>query len=588
MPIATTTRWDRRKLARLIGLGLLVALCVSILMVVPDELRTLSRPVRRRLTDDFLHALRAAYGITLVLSISSVLVLGAQMLRARRRKRRRPVMARCLLMSVSCVVGLSLLECGAAAWLVWVHRIPKLPDAFAMEALRTSDEKLQRAAHATDAPALPDEFAETPASAVSLVVIGESSAQGFPYYPWVSVGQIVAWQLERAIPECRFDLNILAKGGSDLEMMHHKLAGLKRRPDAMIIYCGHNEFQARYPWSRTLKPPDANLAAQTDVFERISKRSPLSRMIAEAIDTNRLDAPPSTGPLLDWPMCTEAEYAAILADFRRRLDAIVAYCDRLGTLPILVIPPANESGFEPSRTVLPGPLSPDERAALTQEFEAARAVEANPKRSVALYRELVARQPAFAEAHFRLARLLEAAGDWDEARRHYQLARDSDGLPIRFPTVFQDVYREVAARHDCILIDGPEVLRATTAHGILDDTLFHDAHHPSLRAAATLAEAILRALHARNAFGWRAGPERAVDASECAAHLGMDMMRWGTVCDRSGAFYRHIAVTRYDPSERLAKAKRFAHAAQQINEGVSPEATGLPGVGCPPTSRGVR
>jgi hypothetical protein len=581
-------RWGRRKLAQMFALAALVALGAAALLVMPDMALMLSRPVRRRLTDDFLETLRVAYAVTLALAVPAVLILSNVLLKARRRGVRRPVLARLLLLSVSCMLGVALLEGGAALWLAWAHRLPKLPDQFAAVPQRSPGQEPRRASLSFDTPTLPDRFAESPASSVSLVVIGESSAQGFPYYPWLSVGQIVAWKLEGAIPERRFDVNILAQGGDDLEMMHHKLARLERRPDAMIIYCGHNEFQARYPWSRTLKPPER--PEPSSVFDRCSEYSSLYKMIGEAISLNRLDEPPpaTARPLLDWPMCSAAEYSAILTDFQRRLEAIVEYCGRLGTLPILVIPPANESGFEPSRTVLPGRLSTEERSALTREFQAARSAERDPTSSAAIYRALVARQPAFAEAHFRLARLLERSGDWNEARQHYILARDYDGLPIRFPNVFQDVYRGVAARHDCILIDGPDVLRAASAHGILDDTLFHDAHHPTLRGHALLAEAILRALRVRHAFGWSGGLEPVVSPAECAAHFGMDAMRWWVVCERSSEFYRHIAVTRYDPFERLAKSQRLGMAAQQIAGGTPPEATGYPGVGCPPDTTPVR
>jgi hypothetical protein len=589
MPTENVTRWGRSKPVRLFGLGAVVACGVAALMVVPDLLVALSRPLRRQLIDSFLQTLRMSYSVTLAIALPGVLILATLVLNARRLRERRPRLVRMLLLSTSCLFGLTMLEGAAAAWHAWVHHLPSLHDQLHAKSLQLPDKKPGRAPEAPGAPALPLRFEEAPGDPVYVVVIGESSAEGFPYQPCVSVGQIVVWQLERANPERRFELDILAQGGADLEMMHRKLSRLKRRPDAMIIYCGHNEFQARYPWSRTLRPPELPRAPRLDLFERIVNGSPLCRMIDEAIDTNRVDAPPPlvARPLLDGPLCSAAEYAAILADFRRRLEAIVASCGRLGTLPILVIPPANESGFEPSRTVLPGPLSPDERAALTREFQAARAAEDNPACGVARYRALVARQPAFAEAHFRLARLLEQAGDWVEARRHYVLARDADGLPIRLPTVFQDAYREVAARHDCILIDGPEVLRAQAAHGILDDTMFHDAHHPSLRGQAILAEAILRALRARRAFGWSDGPEPAVEPAECATHFGVDARRWWLVCERSDEFYRNIAVTRHDPRERLAKSRRLARAAAQIAGGMAPEATGYPGLGCAASSRPV-
>ena len=33
-------------------------------------------------------------------------------------------------------------------------------------------------------------------------------------------------------------------------MMHQKLGDLDYRPDALMVYVGHNEFQGRYAWMR--------------------------------------------------------------------------------------------------------------------------------------------------------------------------------------------------------------------------------------------------------------------------------------------------------------------------------------------------
>ena len=49
--------------------------------------------------------------------------------------------------------------------------------------------------------ALPTRFPDPPGDAViDLVVVGESSAEGVPYNPWVSIGRLVAWKLGEAIP----------------------------------------------------------------------------------------------------------------------------------------------------------------------------------------------------------------------------------------------------------------------------------------------------------------------------------------------------------------------------------------------------
>ena len=105
-------------------------------------------------------------------------------------------------------------------------------------------------------PATPlPEAAARPAAnrEVSIAVVGESSARGEPYHPWVSVGQIVAWQLQRVFPETRFHVEVLAEGGLCLEQSVLLLFDLNRRPDLVVVFSGHNEFQTRYGWSRNVR-----------------------------------------------------------------------------------------------------------------------------------------------------------------------------------------------------------------------------------------------------------------------------------------------------------------------------------------------
>ena len=59
--------------------------------------------------------------------------------------------------------------------------------------------------------------------------------------------------------------------------------------------------------------------------------------------------------------------------------------------------------------------------------------EGNPPSAIAAYRKILAVQPVHAQTHHRLARLLESEGSFAQADRHYILARDLDGLPMRAP-----------------------------------------------------------------------------------------------------------------------------------------------------------
>ena len=276
--------------------------------------------------------------------------------------------------------------------------------------------------------------------------------------------------------------------------------------------------------------------------------------------------------LIDPPLCSPSESADILADFRQRLEAIVAYCERIGALPILIVPPANESGYEPSRSTLPRRRRrPSVNAWSTSSRPPAprsRATRRGPPRG---YAAILSRHPGFAEAHFRLARLLERDGDLAEAGRHYLAALDHDGLPIRCPAPFRAAYQEVARRHPrCILIDGRRELAAISPNGLIGDRVIQDTHHPTLAGYVALAGAVLRELQIRKIFGPARSIALPLDPDDCARHFAMDASRWATVWERTSVHYQRVAGYRYDPTERLEKSDRYAEAARRSDPGEDP------------------
>ena len=457
------------------------------------------------------------------------------------------------------------LELAASAWLAWVHRLPHLPTEF-------------------------PRFA-TVGDEVSLVVIGGSSAMGYPYDPTISIGQIVAWKLEQARPGRRVDLDIRANLGRNLEDMHKELATLRRRPDALIVFSGHNEFLSRFETMRDAGYAEAPAGAFLHGLYQLSLHSPFCLWVYETVRQHRLGGPPPAlnhHLLIDVPAFTPSELLQILTDFRRRLEAIVGYCERIGAVPILVIPAGNESGYEPNRTVLSARVSRAERAELTAQFQQARALETDdPVQSQTRYRSLLDRQPDFAEAHFRLGRLLERAGAFDEAREHYIRARDLDGFPVRCRS---DLRRSIGTSRPATTASSLMAPKSSAPGAGMESSTMSCATTPNIPALAShlnLAQAVLDQLHKRRALGLggEGAPAPIIDPAECASHFQIDFQVWAGVCVKSGMYFKHTIAARYESTEREAKHLRFAQAAVQIRQRLRlPEQVGIPGSVCRPRS----
>jgi tetratricopeptide (TPR) repeat protein len=481
-----------------------------------------------------------------------------------------------------CVLGLIASELVSRQVIRDWQRLPVLPTEFGQ---KTSSREFD--SDSWSAERKPGNMASgrdaTPSGTDDLhfVAIGESSARGEPYHPWLSIGQIVAWQLEHVFPGRKIQVDILADGGLCFEQAVLTLKELKRRPDAIIVFAGQNEFITRFWWARVVRHyVDEGPESPSALLERVRSSSSTLKLIFDSMDRQRVSLPPPpniTRELIDHPSFAPHEFAFLLDDFHRRLDALAAYCNRIGALPILIVPGSNDGGYEPSRSALTGSTPAWERAAFAREFQAVRAAESDDLNSaIARYRRLIEQHPEFAESHYRLAQLLVKTSNWEEAERHFVSARELDNLVLRCPNDFRAAIRTVAQQYHALLIDGPAVLARRSAHGILDDRLFHDAQHMNLEGYVALAQEILVQLAQRRLLGWPDSlPAPYIDLKECAEHYGLDAAKWAQVCARSSRFYGITAYARFDPSERLDLAQRYVQAASDLTAGRRPEREGL-------------
>lgn len=292
-----------------------------------------------------------------------------------------------------------------------------------------------------------------------------------------------------------------------------------------------------------------------------------------------------TRQLVDRPVCDAKEHRQIRERFAVQLVALATAIRDVGALPILVLPPGNEADYEPNRSILRSATTEPERVAFEKSFRAAlERSDSSLEVREAAWRLLLDQHPEFAETHFQLGKVLLAQGRWEEAAEAFATARDLDALPQRFPRWMNQAYLDAAAESSAVLIDGPAVFRADHPHGQLDESLFHDGQHPTLRGYVLIARAILKELARSKAFDWPDGaPPPMFDEADCARHFGIDAEAWAAACTRTAAFFGRVAFIRHDATARVHRADTLNAAAARIRGGAAPEALGLPGIGVTPS-----
>ena len=180
------------------------------------------QPLGRHLTEWFLRGLLVGYAATLSMASLGAVGLAVYVLRGRRRRVRRPIAARLWLLCAASLISLGGVELAAAVWLAWLHRLPVLPTRLAGAAAGRGVDRGHRRI-------------ERPGVSLSTVALARPDRR-------LATGEGAA---RAAVPRGRS-----RRVGANLEEMHQGLAKLTRRPDVLIVYCGHNEFLTRYDSAR--------------------------------------------------------------------------------------------------------------------------------------------------------------------------------------------------------------------------------------------------------------------------------------------------------------------------------------------------
>ena len=298
-----------------------------------------------------------AYSAIVTAAVIGVVVAGFFLVRGERFERSRSTLARSLLLCVSLLLAATAAEVVCGLWQERQHSRTAMPIGGLGRELGQADELRFRAPIA-DMP-LRTDFPDPPGDReIDVVILGESSRRGSSLQQLDLARALLDWKLLKAIPGRPIRTRVFARSGSTLEWQHRDLPKLLNRPDILIVYCGHNEFSARLADSREHTYYfDQRLPSTGDMLvDRVERSSSVCALIRETADKCRIAIPPATSgrrKLVDVPLYSSTEYNTLLVDFRRRLEAIVCYAEQVGAIPILILPAANDAGFEPSRSFLP-------------------------------------------------------------------------------------------------------------------------------------------------------------------------------------------------------------------------------------------
>ncbi len=348
-------------------------------------------------------------------------------------------------------------------------------------------------------------FLPKPKGTFRIIMIGESTIQGFPMPRNLTSSAFLQEYLRRSMPGRDVEvLNFGATAAASFPIRKIGEEAMKElEPDALVVYGAHNEFFG---------------ASGMASFQRLGTSVAMMQFSWRLRHTGMVSA-------LQWSMTRLAKKKAkeeakkedrtlieIMAgtDFvepggplheqaRRSLetnwDALRKAGLTRGVPVIFCTVASNEAGMAPMVSSGTG-LSPELMKELNALLEKPTpTADAAWKDRADELDAMLKKAPGHALLNYRAAEANQKAGRKAEALKLYQQARDLDALPWRAASDKNEVIRGVAQREGAHLADAAAAFEKE-AGGATDWLLFDDHVHPSLRGQALLAETIARTMMA--------------------------------------------------------------------------------------------
>jgi tetratricopeptide (TPR) repeat protein len=327
---------------------------------------------------------------------------------------------------------------------------------------------------------------DKPADTCRIFVFGESAAMGEPE-PAYGFPRILKLLLEGRFPGRRFEVvNVAMTAINSNIILPIAQECARQQGDFWVVYMGNNEvvgpfgpgtvFGAALPHRTLLR---LSLALKT---------TRVGQLLDAAVQRLRQgSATPQTWGGLEMFLARQIRHddprlEAVYGRFAQNLNDILRLGVDSGARVLVNTMVSNLRDCAPFGSLHSPGLSDETLAQWEKLYQTgSRLQEAGDfSRAQDALRQAAQLDPNYADLQFRLARGFESAGDYEEARHRFELARDLDTLRFRCDTRLNQILREVAGqrtREGIYLADAAREFARLSLHGVPGEQYLYEHVH---------------------------------------------------------------------------------------------------------------
>ncbi len=330
---------------------------------------------------------------------------------------------------------------------------------------------------------------EKPKNGIRLFVQGGSTAAGYPYGLGASIASMLENRLRQSWPDKPVEVvNTALSAVNSYTLLDVADDIIAQRPDAVLIYAGHNEFVGIMGVGSNYRLAESPVATAVYLqLKQLHLYKLLEQMLVSkpAVATNSqekrtlMSKMAAAQPIaLDSPV-----YQAGMAQFQRNMSALLSKYRDAG-IPVYLATVASNIADQP----------PFQSADLTtKQLKSLTALQqGDASQFAALAAEAKTQQHALLS--YQLGRWLRQQQRVEEAQQWLSLARDFDTLRFRAPQAINEQIKAFADNKAVWLVDAEQALRDHSPDGLIGRQLMLEHLHPNLPGYFVIADAFYQAI----------------------------------------------------------------------------------------------
>lgn len=327
-------------------------------------------------------------------------------------------------------------------------------------------------------------------NAYRIFVMGESTTAGYPYMYNGSMSKMLYQRLLDYFPDREIEVvNLAMPATNSFSVRDLAFEALEQRPDALIIYCGHNEFYGalgagsteslgRWRWviNQYLRLQRfKTMLFLRDQLEAAKRLLGSSRKSDGAVTTTLMEQMAA-----DQHIAYQSDTYTRAREFFKAnlLDVISAARDK-GVRVMLCNLVSNIHDQAPFVSLYATNTDHSKYEAALKRG-ATLAANGNYAEALVIYDSLEALDSSPASLHFQKGRALEGMQNFYEAHLAYERARDYDGLRFRASADFNKAIQDVVQIGGVAFVDMEAAFAAESPNSLIGKNLMFEHVHPTL------------------------------------------------------------------------------------------------------------